>query len=52
MYVQFFIGPDFYTGRFCLLLLKLDNVKQKKLNLLGAPDLQLIFNQLFFKDGF
>jgi hypothetical protein len=28
VYVQFFIGPDFYTGRFCLLLFKLDNVKQ------------------------
>ena len=41
----------FTLGRFCLLLFKIDNVK-KKLNLLGAPDLQLIFNQLLFKDGF
>jgi hypothetical protein len=48
-----FIGPDFYTGRFCLLLFKIDNVKQKKQKqLLGTPDLQLIFKQLLFKVGF
>jgi hypothetical protein len=35
-------------------MFKSDNVKQKKqkIILLGAPDLQLIFNQLLFKDGF
>jgi hypothetical protein len=32
-----FIGPDFYTGRFCLLLFKLDNVKQTKLFIGGSP---------------
>ena len=51
-YMYNFLTYQIFTlGRFCLLLFKIDNVK-KKLNLLGAPDLQLIFNQLLFKDGF
>ena len=53
MYVQFLTDQIFTLGRFCLLLFKINNVKKKKKKkLLGAPDLQLIFNQLLFKDGF
>ena len=54
-YVQFITDQICTLGRFCLFLFKIDNVKQKKQqknSFFWAPDLQLIFNQLLFKDGF
>jgi hypothetical protein len=44
MSVPGIIGPDFYTGGFCLLLFKLDNVKQtNKQKIIGGTGLTTYF---------
>jgi hypothetical protein len=51
--VAWLIGPGIIRGNFKGRYTGRIGKKHKQnLNLLGAPDLQLIFNQLLFKDGF